>query len=82
MVGFVQDFEQEEERDGAGGSDSDMDDNVGWSTVNLDEEQKQPDVSPPYMRPVLCLKISSSLSLSGTFPITETINVLVFDHSI
>lgn len=43
----MQDFEQEEERDGAGGSDSDMDDNVGWSTVNLDEEQKQPDVSFP-----------------------------------
>ncbi|MCJ8740676.1 hypothetical protein PDJAM_G00061780 [Pangasius djambal] len=39
----IMDFEQEEERDGAGGSDSDMDDNVGWSTVNLDEEQKQPD---------------------------------------
>uniref|UniRef100_A0A8B9KDX3 Spliceosome associated factor 1, recruiter of U4/U6.U5 tri-snRNP n=1 Tax=Astyanax mexicanus TaxID=7994 RepID=A0A8B9KDX3_ASTMX len=33
----------EDEREGAGGSDSDMDDNVGWSTVNLDEEQKQPD---------------------------------------
>lgn len=43
--GFVQDFEREDERDGAGGSDSDMDDNIGWSTVNLDEEQKQPDVS-------------------------------------
>ncbi|KAG7321368.1 hypothetical protein KOW79_015783 [Hemibagrus wyckioides] len=39
----LMDFEQEEERDGAGGSDSDMDDKVGWSTVNLDEEQKQPD---------------------------------------
>ncbi|KAF7697228.1 U4/U6.U5 tri-snRNP-associated protein 1 [Silurus meridionalis] len=39
----IMDFEQEAERDGAGGSDSDMDDNVGWSTVNLDEEQKQPD---------------------------------------
>lgn len=45
MMGFVQDFEQEEERDGAGGSDSDMDDKVGWSTVNLDEEQKHTDVS-------------------------------------
>lgn len=45
VVGCVQDFEQEDERDGAGGSDSDMDDKVGWSTVNLDEEQKQPDVS-------------------------------------
>ncbi|KAF4077310.1 hypothetical protein AMELA_G00206700 [Ameiurus melas] len=39
----IMDFEQKEERDGAGGSGSDMDDNVGWSTVNLDEEQKQPD---------------------------------------
>ncbi|TSL04312.1 U4/U6.U5 tri-snRNP-associated protein 1 [Bagarius yarrelli] len=39
----LMDFEQEEERDGAGGSDSDMDDKVGWSTVNLDEEQKQTD---------------------------------------
>lgn len=43
----MQDFEQVEERDGAGGSDSDMDENVGWSMVNLDEEQKQPDVSEP-----------------------------------
>ncbi|XP_060792302.1 U4/U6.U5 tri-snRNP-associated protein 1 isoform X2 [Neoarius graeffei] len=39
----IMDFQQEEERDGAGGSGSDMDDNVGWSTVNLDEEQKQQD---------------------------------------
>ncbi|XP_066502064.1 U4/U6.U5 tri-snRNP-associated protein 1 [Hoplias malabaricus] len=39
----IMDFEQEEEREGAGGSDSENDDNVGWSTVNLDEEQKQPD---------------------------------------
>ncbi|XP_072517743.1 U4/U6.U5 tri-snRNP-associated protein 1 [Salminus brasiliensis] len=39
----IMDFEQEDEREGAGGSDSEMDDNVGWSTVNLDEEQKQPD---------------------------------------
>ncbi|KAJ8396434.1 hypothetical protein AAFF_G00017400 [Aldrovandia affinis] len=41
----IMDFEQEEERDGAGGSDSDLDENVGWSMVNLDEEQKQPDFS-------------------------------------
>uniref|UniRef100_A0A674BRB3 Spliceosome associated factor 1, recruiter of U4/U6.U5 tri-snRNP n=1 Tax=Salmo trutta TaxID=8032 RepID=A0A674BRB3_SALTR len=33
----------EAERDGAGGSDSDGDENVGWSIVNVDEEQKQPD---------------------------------------
>uniref|UniRef100_A0AAY3ZZI3 U4/U6.U5 tri-snRNP-associated protein 1 n=1 Tax=Denticeps clupeoides TaxID=299321 RepID=A0AAY3ZZI3_9TELE len=32
-----------DEKEGAGGSDSDMDENVGWSTVNLDEEQKQRD---------------------------------------
>jgi len=41
----IMDFEQEEEKDDAGNSDSDMDENVGWSTVNLDEEQKQPDFS-------------------------------------
>uniref|UniRef100_UPI0037E916CA U4/U6.U5 tri-snRNP-associated protein 1 n=1 Tax=Semicossyphus pulcher TaxID=241346 RepID=UPI0037E916CA len=41
----MMDFEQEEEKDDAGGSDSEMDENVGWSTVNLDEEQKQPDFS-------------------------------------
>lgn len=60
-MGFVQDFEQEEERDGAGGSDSDMDDNVGWSTVNLDEEQKPSDVSLSYTRATFCLKISLTL---------------------
>ncbi|XP_069545308.1 U4/U6.U5 tri-snRNP-associated protein 1 [Brachyistius frenatus] len=41
----IMDFEQEEEMDDAGDSDPEMDDNVGWSTVNLDEEQKQPDFS-------------------------------------
>ncbi|XP_071401689.1 U4/U6.U5 tri-snRNP-associated protein 1 [Centroberyx affinis] len=41
----IMDFEQEAERDDAGGSDSEMDENIGWSTVNLDEEQKQPDFS-------------------------------------
>ncbi|KAF7663909.1 hypothetical protein LDENG_00195900 [Lucifuga dentata] len=41
----IMDFEQEAEKDDAGDSDSDMDENVGWSTVNLDEEQKQPDFS-------------------------------------
>lgn len=41
----IMDFEQEQEKDDAGGSDSEMDENVGWSTVNLDEEQKQPDFS-------------------------------------
>ncbi|XP_062867763.1 U4/U6.U5 tri-snRNP-associated protein 1 [Trichomycterus rosablanca] len=39
----MMDFEQQDDRDGAGGSDSDMDDNVGWSTVNLDDEKKQSD---------------------------------------
>ncbi|XP_067113694.1 U4/U6.U5 tri-snRNP-associated protein 1 [Osmerus mordax] len=41
----IMDFEQEAERDGAGGSDSETDENVGWSMVNLDEEMKQPDFS-------------------------------------
>lgn len=41
----IMDFEQVEEKDGARDSDSDMDENIGWSTVNLDEEQKQPDFS-------------------------------------
>ncbi|CAB1316118.1 unnamed protein product [Coregonus sp. 'balchen'] len=41
----IMNFEQEAERDGAGGSDSDEDENVGWSIVNVDEEQKQPDFS-------------------------------------
>lgn len=39
----IMDFEQQEEKDDAGDSDSEMDENVGWSTVNLNEEQKQPD---------------------------------------
>lgn len=40
----IMDFEQEaRERDDTGEIDSDMDENIGWSTVNLDEEQKQPD---------------------------------------
>ncbi|KAM8879240.1 U4/U6.U5 tri-snRNP-associated protein 1 [Spinachia spinachia] len=39
----IMDFEEKEEKDDAGDSDSEMDENVGWSTVNLDEEVKQPD---------------------------------------
>ncbi|XP_033825676.1 U4/U6.U5 tri-snRNP-associated protein 1 [Periophthalmus magnuspinnatus] len=39
----IMDFEQEEEKEDGGDSDAEMDENVGWSTVNLDEEQKQPD---------------------------------------
>ncbi|KAM4603953.1 U4/U6.U5 tri-snRNP-associated protein 1 [Polymixia lowei] len=41
----IMDFEQEAERDDAGDTDSELDENIGWSTVNLDEEQKQPDFS-------------------------------------
>ncbi|XP_051536658.1 U4/U6.U5 tri-snRNP-associated protein 1-like [Myxocyprinus asiaticus] len=39
----IMDFEKDNEKDGAGQSDSDMDDNVGWSSVNLNEEQKPAD---------------------------------------
>lgn len=39
----IMDFEEQEEKEDAGDSDSDMDENVGWSTVNLDEEQKSTD---------------------------------------
>ncbi|XP_061535477.1 U4/U6.U5 tri-snRNP-associated protein 1 [Phycodurus eques] len=39
----MMDFEQDEEKEGAGDSNSDAEDNVGWSSVNLDEEQKHPD---------------------------------------
>lgn len=41
----IMDFEQEDEKDDARNTDSETDENVGWSTVNLDEEQKQPDFS-------------------------------------
>ncbi|XP_068445420.1 U4/U6.U5 tri-snRNP-associated protein 1 [Clinocottus analis] len=41
----IMDFEEKEEKDDAGDTDSELDENVGWSTVNLDEEQKQPDFS-------------------------------------
>lgn len=41
----IMDFEQDDDKDDARNSDSDADDNIGWSTVNLDEEQKQPDFS-------------------------------------
>uniref|UniRef100_A0A672LFA0 Spliceosome associated factor 1, recruiter of U4/U6.U5 tri-snRNP n=1 Tax=Sinocyclocheilus grahami TaxID=75366 RepID=A0A672LFA0_SINGR len=41
----IMDFEKDDEKEGAGQSDSDMDDNVGWSTVNLDEEKNQADFS-------------------------------------
>ncbi|XP_075947581.1 U4/U6.U5 tri-snRNP-associated protein 1 [Anarhichas minor] len=41
----IMDFEEKEEKDDAGDSDSELDENIGWSTVNLDEEQKQPDFS-------------------------------------
>ncbi|KAI2651284.1 U4 tri-snRNP-associated 1 [Labeo rohita] len=41
----IMDFEKDNEKEGGGQSDSDMDDNVGWSTVNLDEEKNQADFS-------------------------------------
>ncbi|KTF84196.1 hypothetical protein cypCar_00031443 [Cyprinus carpio] len=41
----IMDFEKDDEKEGGGHSDSDMDDNVGWSTVNLDEEKIQADFS-------------------------------------
>ncbi|KAK9540593.1 hypothetical protein VZT92_003035 [Zoarces viviparus] len=41
----IMDFEEKEEKDDAGDSESELDDNIGWSMVNLDEEQKQPDFS-------------------------------------
>lgn len=41
----IMDFEEKEEKDDAGDSDSELDENIGWSMVNLDEEQKQPDFS-------------------------------------
>uniref|UniRef100_A0A8C4Y8I3 Spliceosome associated factor 1, recruiter of U4/U6.U5 tri-snRNP n=1 Tax=Gopherus evgoodei TaxID=1825980 RepID=A0A8C4Y8I3_9SAUR len=39
------DFERDDERSGNGGSDSDGEENIGWSTVNLDEEKQQQDFS-------------------------------------
>lgn len=39
----IMDFEQDEEKEDGGDSNSDTDENIGWSTVNLDEEQKPPD---------------------------------------
>ncbi|KAK6466403.1 U4/U6.U5 tri-snRNP-associated protein 1 [Huso huso] len=41
----IMDFGKAEEKSQGTGSDSDFDENVGWSTVNLDEEQKQPGFS-------------------------------------
>ncbi|XP_032094440.1 U4/U6.U5 tri-snRNP-associated protein 1-like [Thamnophis elegans] len=39
------DFERDDERSATGGSDSDGEENIGWSMVNLDEEKHQQDVS-------------------------------------
>lgn len=39
-----QDFERDDDRSASGGSDSDGEENIGWSTVNLDEEKQQQDV--------------------------------------
>uniref|UniRef100_A0A2K6SZF3 Spliceosome associated factor 1, recruiter of U4/U6.U5 tri-snRNP n=1 Tax=Saimiri boliviensis boliviensis TaxID=39432 RepID=A0A2K6SZF3_SAIBB len=41
----LMDFEQDEERSANGGSESDGEENIGWSTVNLDEEKQQQDFS-------------------------------------
>lgn len=41
---WPQDFERDEERSANGGSESDGEENIGWSTVNLDEEKQQQDV--------------------------------------
>ncbi|XP_057699482.1 U4/U6.U5 tri-snRNP-associated protein 1 [Corythoichthys intestinalis] len=39
----MMDFEEEDEKEDGGGADSDAEDNVGWSSVNLDEEKHNPD---------------------------------------
>ncbi|XP_060031977.1 U4/U6.U5 tri-snRNP-associated protein 1 [Erinaceus europaeus] len=41
----LMDFERDEERSANGGSESDGDENIGWSTVNLDEEKQHQDFS-------------------------------------
>ncbi|OWK17255.1 SART1, partial [Cervus elaphus hippelaphus] len=41
----LMDFERDEERSANGGSESDGEENMGWSTVNLDEEKQQQDFS-------------------------------------
>lgn len=44
LASILQDFERDEERSANGGSESDGEENIGWSTVNLDEEKQQQDV--------------------------------------
>ncbi|XP_054999163.1 U4/U6.U5 tri-snRNP-associated protein 1 isoform X1 [Sorex araneus] len=41
----LMDFERDEERSANAGSESDGEENLGWSTVNLDEEKQQQDFS-------------------------------------
>ncbi|XP_006860967.1 PREDICTED: U4/U6.U5 tri-snRNP-associated protein 1 [Chrysochloris asiatica] len=41
----LMDFERDEERSANGGFESDGEENLGWSTVNLDEEQQHQDFS-------------------------------------
>ncbi|XP_049636115.1 U4/U6.U5 tri-snRNP-associated protein 1 isoform X2 [Suncus etruscus] len=41
----LMDFERDEERSANAGSELDEDENLGWSTVNLDEEKQQQDFS-------------------------------------
>lgn len=44
LVLCPQDFERDEDRSANGGSESDGEENIGWSTVNLDEEKQHQDV--------------------------------------
>lgn len=44
LVSCPQDFERDEDRSANGGSESDGEENIGWSTVNLDEEKQHQDV--------------------------------------
>ncbi|XP_075408518.1 U4/U6.U5 tri-snRNP-associated protein 1 [Tenrec ecaudatus] len=41
----LMDFELDEERSANGGSESDGEENIGWSAINLDEEKQQQDFS-------------------------------------
>ncbi|XP_036272429.1 U4/U6.U5 tri-snRNP-associated protein 1 isoform X2 [Pipistrellus kuhlii] len=41
----LMDFDRDEERSANGGSESDGEENIGWSTVNLDEEKQHQDFS-------------------------------------
>lgn len=79
FVWVTQDFEKDVEREGGGLSDSDMDDNVGWSTVNLDEEKVQADVSLPLTSSTVILLECGTFSL--TWPFLFSIIVLNGIHN-